>query len=175
MNEINEHSELIDGEYYISIDSLDEGLHSNRLKSEIVQIENQIISDGSLTDEEKQNLFNYTTAMLMNVDNIVEFTVSQDPDEYLGNGRTSGLFKKVKKLFKKAVTAVTTMVVTAVTTAVGAVAGFFAGGIPGAIIGGAVGLSVGIEFSFYLSCRNGLSYHICRDCQRAYPNAGIIC
>ena len=113
--------------------------------------------------------------MLMNIDNIVEFTILQDPNEYLSNGRALGFFKKIGRLFKKVVTAVTTAVTTAITTTVGAVGGFFAGGVPGAIAGGAVGFSVGIEFSFYLSCKWGLSYHICLDCKKAYPSRNISC
>jgi len=169
MDEINQNSVEINGEYFISADLLNDNLHATRLKSKITQIEAEIIADGSLTNEEKQNLFHYTTAMLMNVDNVVDYTILLDPDE-LTMGRTSGFFKKIGNLFKRALTAVVTVITTAFITTVGVIAGFFAGGIPGAVIGGVVGLSVGLEFSQYLSCNYAISSHICGQCMIKYPN-----
>ncbi len=53
MEEVNQNSIEIDGEYFISIDLLNDNHHATRLKSKIVQIENEIITDGTLTNEEK--------------------------------------------------------------------------------------------------------------------------
>lgn len=174
MDQVNANAELIDGEYYISVDSLNEEAHARMIKSEITTIEEKIAVDDDLTNEEKQNLINYTTSMMMNIDHVVDFTIAQD-GEYLNNGRVEGLFSSIGNLFSNAVTAVTTVVVTAVTTITGVVVGAVTGGVPGAIIGGLVGFSVGIEFSFYLSCVWGLDPSICSACQAAYPSANIIC
>ncbi len=168
MDEINQNSVEINGEYFISVDLLNDNLHATRLKSKITQVENEIIADGSLTHEEKQNLFHYTTAMLMNVDNVVDYTILLDPDVIATISRTNGLFKKIGNLFKRVLSAVVTVIVTAAVVVVGVLVGAPSG--IGAIIGGAVGLSVGLELSFYISCYGMMSSNICAQCMAKYPN-----
>lgn len=79
------------GEAYISVDSTYEESYAKQIKSEIGMIEDRVVADENLADEDKQNLFRYTTAMLMNIDVIIDYNRQLDSN-FLINGKTSGFF-----------------------------------------------------------------------------------
>lgn len=173
-SKVLESLKLINGEEVVSLNVSDKELARQNVVKGILAIEKKIQDDFTLNQTEKENLYMYTSSIVLLSNDINGFYDSLYPALSRSGARIQGWLQKLKHTFN---------------TVVGVVVGAVAGGISGAIIGGALGFDIGVEMGFYFSCEyipalnspqnclecanGGFKNLTCQDCQAVYP--GISC